>query len=151
MAATRNPDFDSPFYQSADKFFPANSQIGDKLKSDQADQAFQLSMGAGLESFNATQRALDESYVQARSGWRPTLSAQASVGWDEIATPRAIANPLFRNRSVLITISLILWNIPVGYRAGIAGLQQIDRSTDELEVPVRTVAAQVTGFVQPSL
>ena len=35
------------------------------------------------------------------------------------------------NRSVLITISLIFWNIPVGYRAGIAGLQQIDRSIDE--------------------
>jgi len=28
MAATRNPGFDDPFYQSADKFFPANSQIG---------------------------------------------------------------------------------------------------------------------------
>ncbi|HEY3761832.1 MAG TPA: IMP dehydrogenase [Verrucomicrobiae bacterium] len=28
MAATRNPDFDSPFYQSADNFFPANNNIG---------------------------------------------------------------------------------------------------------------------------
>src|SRR3954468_4329006 len=28
MAATRNSGFDDPFYQSADKFFPANSQIG---------------------------------------------------------------------------------------------------------------------------
>ena len=28
MAATRKPDIDSPFYQSADKFFPANSKIG---------------------------------------------------------------------------------------------------------------------------
>ncbi|HEX6513029.1 MAG TPA: iron ABC transporter permease, partial [Chloroflexota bacterium] len=35
------------------------------------------------------------------------------------------------NRGALITISLIFWNIPVGYRAGIAGLQQIDRSIDE--------------------
>jgi len=35
------------------------------------------------------------------------------------------------NRSALITLSLIFWNIPVGYRAGIAGLQQIDRSIDE--------------------
>jgi methyl-accepting chemotaxis protein len=41
-------------------FSNANSQIVDKLKADQADQAFQLSMGAGLESFNATQRALEE-------------------------------------------------------------------------------------------
>ncbi len=35
------------------------------------------------------------------------------------------------NRGALITLSLIFWNIPVGYRAGIAGLQQIDRSIDE--------------------
>ncbi len=28
MAATRKPDIDSPFYQPADKFFPANSKIG---------------------------------------------------------------------------------------------------------------------------
>jgi len=34
-------------------------------------------------------------------------------------------------RGALITLSLIFWNIPVGYRAGIAGLQQIDRSIDE--------------------
>ncbi|MBA2448569.1 MAG: ABC transporter permease subunit [Chloroflexi bacterium] len=31
----------------------------------------------------------------------------------------------------LITISMIFWNIPVGYRAAVAGLQQIDRSIDE--------------------
>jgi IMP dehydrogenase len=28
MAATRHPDFDSPFYQPADKFFPANNHLG---------------------------------------------------------------------------------------------------------------------------
>ncbi len=28
MAATRNSIFDDPFYQAADKFFPANRQIG---------------------------------------------------------------------------------------------------------------------------
>jgi IMP dehydrogenase len=28
MAATRNSDFDAPFYQSADEFFPANNNIG---------------------------------------------------------------------------------------------------------------------------
>ena len=27
MAATRNPSFDDPFYQSADEFFPANSHL----------------------------------------------------------------------------------------------------------------------------
>src|SRR5262249_49327692 len=35
------------------------------------------------------------------------------------------------DRGALITISMIFWNIPVGYRAAIAGLQQIDRSIDE--------------------
>jgi hypothetical protein len=28
MAATRNSSFDDPFYQPADKFFPANNKIG---------------------------------------------------------------------------------------------------------------------------
>jgi iron(III) transport system permease protein len=35
------------------------------------------------------------------------------------------------DRGVLITISMIFWNIPIGYRAAVAGLQQIDRSIDE--------------------
>jgi iron(III) transport system permease protein len=35
------------------------------------------------------------------------------------------------DRGALITLSMIFWNIPVGYRSGIAGLQQIDRSIDE--------------------
>ena len=46
-------------------FRKANRQIEDKLRADQADQAFQLSMGAGLDSFNATQRALEE-FVEYR-------------------------------------------------------------------------------------
>ena len=29
------------------------------------------------------------------------------------------------------TLSMVFWNIPVGYRAAVAGLQQIDRSIDE--------------------
>lgn len=35
------------------------------------------------------------------------------------------------DRGVLITISMIFWNVPVAYRAAMAGLQQIDRSIDE--------------------
>jgi len=31
----------------------------------------------------------------------------------------------------LIIISMIFWNIPVAYRAAMAGLAQIDRSIDE--------------------
>lgn len=34
-----------------------------------------------LQQQRAQQRALDESYVQARSGWRPTASAQANAGF----------------------------------------------------------------------
>ncbi len=35
------------------------------------------------------------------------------------------------DRGALIVLSMIFWNIPVGYRAAIAGLQQIDGSIDE--------------------
>jgi iron(III) transport system permease protein len=35
------------------------------------------------------------------------------------------------DRGALIVISMIFWNVPVGYQAAVAGLQQIDRSIDE--------------------
>src|SRR4051794_4672361 len=35
------------------------------------------------------------------------------------------------DRGALITVSMIFWNIPIGYRAATAGLRQIDRSIDE--------------------
>jgi iron(III) transport system permease protein len=35
------------------------------------------------------------------------------------------------DRGALITIAFLFWNIPVAYRASVAGLQQIDRSIDE--------------------
>ena len=40
-----------------------------------------------LQAQRATQRALDESYVQARSGWRPTLGLAGSARWSENQTP----------------------------------------------------------------
>ncbi|RAK61389.1 hypothetical protein DJ021_17055 [Phenylobacterium hankyongense] len=42
-----------------------------------------------LQAQRATQRALDENYVQARSGWRPTLTFQTQAAYQEIRTPRA--------------------------------------------------------------
>jgi outer membrane protein len=42
-----------------------------------------------LQAQRATQRALDETYVQARSGWRPTLNLQGSETFLETRTPRA--------------------------------------------------------------
>src|ERR1700754_2730806 len=42
-----------------------------------------------LQAQRATQRALDENYVQARSGWRPTVSFQGVVTDLETRTPRA--------------------------------------------------------------
>lgn len=42
-----------------------------------------------LEAQRATQRALDETYVQARTGWRPTLSATGSMTYNQVRFPRA--------------------------------------------------------------
>lgn len=41
-----------------------------------------------LQAQRATQRALDENYVQARTGWRPTLSLGGSMTYNENRTPR---------------------------------------------------------------
>jgi outer membrane protein len=40
-----------------------------------------------LQAQRATQRALDENWVQARSGYRPQLSAQGRVGYSETRRP----------------------------------------------------------------
>lgn len=42
-----------------------------------------------LQAQRATQRALDETYVQARSGFRPQLSLQSVAVFDEFRTPGA--------------------------------------------------------------
>ncbi|WP_293676962.1 TolC family outer membrane protein [uncultured Phenylobacterium sp.] len=44
-----------------------------------------------LQAQRATQRALDENYVQARTGWRPTLSFSGSWSYSEQATPVKVA------------------------------------------------------------
>ena len=42
-----------------------------------------------IQAQRATQRAIDENYVQARAGWRPTLTLQASGSYTQIETPRS--------------------------------------------------------------
>src|SRR3954467_8599286 len=42
-----------------------------------------------LQAQRATQRALDETYVQARTGWRPTLSFSGSASYSEQRIPAA--------------------------------------------------------------
>lgn len=41
-----------------------------------------------LQAQRATQRALDETFVQARAGWRPTLSLTGQANYSETRTPR---------------------------------------------------------------
>jgi outer membrane protein len=43
-----------------------------------------------LQAQRATQRALDENYVQARSGWRPTLTMSGSISGSERRIPGAV-------------------------------------------------------------
>ncbi|HVR89253.1 MAG TPA: iron ABC transporter permease [Candidatus Limnocylindria bacterium] len=48
------------------------------------------------------------------------------------------------DRGALITISMIFWNVPVGYQAIVAGLRQIDRSIDEAATSLG--ASSLRGF-----
>lgn len=52
-----------------------------------------------LQAQRATQRALDETYVQARAGWRPTLNLQAVATYDQLRVPQAAAT-LFNPRGI---------------------------------------------------
>lgn len=58
----------------------------------------------------------------------------------------AILAPLGNDgtRGLLIIIALLFWNIPIGYQAVIAGLQQIDRSLDEAATSLG--ASTLRGF-----
>ena len=50
------------------------------------------------------------------------------IGYAMVANQKALD---WIPREAIIIISMVFWNIPVGYRAALAGLQQIDRSIDE--------------------
>ncbi|MCR5879964.1 TolC family outer membrane protein [Phenylobacterium sp. J367] len=69
-----------------------------------------------LQAQRASQRALDESYVQARTGWRPTLNVSGQAAWSDVRTPReALTSPLQRtivdgnSGSTTITFSQPIW------------------------------------------
>ncbi|MDB5493643.1 MAG: type secretion outer membrane protein TolC [Phenylobacterium sp.] len=70
-----------------------------------------------LQSQRATQRALDETYVQARTGWRPTLNLQAVGTYDEQRVPSRTFNPFsdpsthFRSNaaSLSLTFTQPIW------------------------------------------
>jgi outer membrane protein len=44
-----------------------------------------------LQAQRAAQRALDETYVQARTGWRPTLGLSFQATYEQLRRPRALA------------------------------------------------------------
>ena len=48
------------------------------------------------------------------------------------------------DRGALIILSMVFWNIPVGYQASVAGLRQIDRSIDEAATSLG--ASRLRGF-----
>jgi outer membrane protein len=76
-----------------------------------------------LLAARATQRALDETYVQARTGWRPTLTLSGTATYDQNRIPRA-AVPAFqsnftetRSGGVTLTLTQPIWT---GGRTGAA-------------------------------
>jgi outer membrane protein len=77
-----------------------------------------------LQAQRATQRALDENYVQARSGWRPTLGVQAAVTDTEFRVPRvARLQPIDTNNDGIPDGTAPLQGDGVSYRtSGSAGL-----------------------------
>jgi outer membrane protein len=69
-----------------------------------------------LQAQRATQRALDESYVQARTGWRPTLNLQGQALHVDIRTPHDAAPILLQPQifhanegSLAITFAQPIW------------------------------------------
>jgi len=69
-------------------------QAGAETLADAVAEAYQSN--PSLEAQRANLRALDETYVQARAGWRPTLNFTAQAVWQETHNTAALvanANP----------------------------------------------------------
>ncbi len=69
-----------------------------------------------LQAQRATQRALDETWVQARAGWRPTLTLNGSATWDDLRTPAAarispLQHTIVRSNSAIgsLTLNQPIW------------------------------------------
>jgi outer membrane protein len=68
-----------------------------------------------LQAQQANQRAVDESYVQARTGWRPTLSIQGQAEWDEsrlygLSAAQSFSGPIRRDS---IGRAYLVFNQPI--------------------------------------
>lgn len=103
-----------------------------------------------LQAQRATQRALDETYVQARSGWRPTLNAAAQVNSSENRVPAAVGNFLNpsgvthdESSSLAVTFVQPLWT---GGRVG-AAVSAAEANILAGRENLRRVEAQVLGTV----
>ena len=70
--------------------FSAGLAFGSPVAAESLADAIALAYQTNptLQAQRATLRALDESTVQARSGWRPSLSASASGQYTETRTPQ---------------------------------------------------------------
>lgn len=69
------------------------ARAGAETLADAIADAYQTN--PNLQSQRANLRGLDENYVQARAGWRPTLTLQAQDNWTETRLPALLANPAF--------------------------------------------------------
>jgi outer membrane protein len=103
-----------------------------------------------LQAQRATQRALDENYVQARSGWRPTLTFQAQAAYLQVNTPRA-ALTQFGQRTFSETNSgaaLLSFSQPIWTGGRVAAA--VSAATGDIlqgRENLRRVEAQVLGSV----
>jgi outer membrane protein len=70
---------------SASLFFGATASVHAETLADAIAMAYESN--PTLQAQRATQRALDETYVQARTGWRPTIQIQGTATESERRIP----------------------------------------------------------------
>ena len=85
--------------------FSAGLAFGSPVAAESLADAIALAYQTNptLQAQRATLRALDESTVQARSGWRPSLSASASGQYTETRTPQQDRKRTRLNSSHVLT------------------------------------------------
>jgi outer membrane protein len=123
-------------------FGPATA-LADTL-ADAIASAYQTN--PSLEAQRAQQQGLDESYVQARSAWRPTVQLEASAGYSR----QPQSDPIFGTQNVTTNVGALAVNVTQNLYSGGRTLNAVKAAKSDVlagREGLRSVEAQVLGAV----
>jgi outer membrane protein len=124
------------------------ARAGAETLSDAIAEAYQTN--PNLQSQRASLRALDENYVQARTGWRPTLSLTAQGIYQDLRNPAgSFAPPVQRanSGSLFLNFSQPVWTGGRTAAAVTAANADILQGREQLrQIEAQVLQAVITAY-----